>query len=77
MNTSNLAGVPSIVFGLLGLTKFVRSLALGKSVLAAGLTMSLLILPVIMVSTQEAIRAVPNYLREASYEMVQQNGKPF
>lgn len=69
MNISNLAGVPSIVFGLLGLTIFVRSLALGKSVLAAGLTMSLLILPVIIVSSQEAIRAVPNELREASYGM--------
>lgn len=69
MNISNLAGVPSIVFGLLGLTIFVRSLALGKSVLAAGLTMSLLILPIIIVSSQEAIRAVPNELREASYGM--------
>ncbi|MBK3493987.1 phosphate ABC transporter permease PstA [Viridibacillus sp. YIM B01967] len=69
MNISNLAGVPSIVFGLLGLTIFVRSLALGKSVLAAGLTMSLLILPVIIVAAQEAIRAVPKELREASYGM--------
>lgn len=69
MNISNLAGVPSIVFGLLGLTIFVRSLALGKSVLAAGLTMSLLILPVIIVASQEAIRAVPKELREASYGM--------
>ncbi|MGE7623649.1 phosphate ABC transporter permease PstA [Viridibacillus sp. NPDC096237] len=69
MNISNLAGVPSIVFGLLGLTIFVRSLALGKSVLAAGLTMSLLILPVIIVASQEAIRSVPKELREASYGM--------
>lgn len=69
MNISNLAGVPSIVFGLLGLTIFVRGLVLGKSVLAAGLTMSLLILPVIIVSAQEAIRAVPSELREASYGM--------
>jgi len=67
MNISNLAGVPSIVFGLLGLTIFVRMLGMGKSVLAAGLTMSLLILPVIIVASQEAIRAVPNDLREASY----------
>ena len=67
MNISNLAGVPSIVFGLLGLTIFVRMLGMGKSVLAAGLTMSLLILPVIIVAAQEAIRAVPNELREASY----------
>ncbi len=69
LNIANLAGVPSIVFGLLGLTIFVRQLALGRSVLAAGLTMSLLILPVIVVSAQEAIRAVPKELREASYGM--------
>ncbi|MCA1031749.1 phosphate ABC transporter permease PstA [Bacillus timonensis] len=68
-NISNLAGVPSIVFGLLGLTIFVRQLALGRSVLAAGLTMSLLVLPVIVVAGQEAIRAVPRDLREASYGM--------
>lgn len=67
VNISNLAGVPSIVFGLLGLTVFVRALALGTSVLAAGLTMSLLVLPVIIVASQEAIRAVPKQLREASY----------
>ncbi|KGR78479.1 phosphate ABC transporter permease PstA [Ureibacillus manganicus] len=69
MNISNLAGVPSIVFGLLGLTIFVRALALGKSLLAAGFTMSLLILPVIIVAAQEAIRAVPKEQREASYGM--------
>ncbi|MCL6571983.1 MAG: phosphate ABC transporter permease PstA [Bacillus sp. (in: Bacteria)] len=69
VNISNLAGVPSIVFGLLGLTVFVRALALGTSVLAAGLTMSLLVLPVIIVASQEAIRAVPRELREASFAM--------
>lgn len=69
MNISNLAGVPSIVFGLLGLTIFVRMLVLGKSLLAAGFTMSLLILPVIIVASQEAIRAVPKEQREASYGM--------
>lgn len=69
VNISNLAGVPSIVFGLLGLTIFVRALALGTSVLAAGMTMSLLVLPVIIVASQEAIRAVPRELREASYAM--------
>lgn len=69
MNISNLAGVPSIVFGLLGLTIFVRMFALGKSILAAGFTMSLLILPVIIVAAQEAIRAVPKEQREASYGM--------
>ncbi|EIJ78874.1 phosphate ABC transporter, permease protein PstA [Bacillus methanolicus PB1] len=69
VNISNLAGVPSIVFGLLGLTVFVRALALDRSVLAAGLTMSLLILPIIIVASQEAIRSVPKDLREASYAM--------
>jgi len=68
-NISNLAGVPSIVFGLLGLTVFARGMELGRSVLAAGLTMSLLVLPVIVVASQEALRAVPNHLREASYGM--------
>lgn len=69
LNISNLAGVPSIVFGLLGLTVFVRYLSFGTSVIAAGLTMSLLILPIIIVSSQEAIRAVPSGIREASYAM--------
>lgn len=69
MNISNLAGVPSVVFGLLGLTIFVRTLSLGNSVLAAGFTMSLLILPVIIVGAQEAIRSVPKEVREASYGM--------
>ena len=69
MNISNLAGVPSIVFGLLGLTIFVRLLDLGKSIVAAGLTMSLLVLPIIIVAAQEAIRSVPQEQREASYGM--------
>lgn len=68
-NISNLAGVPSIVFGLLGLTIFVRAVDLGNIVLAGGLTMSLLVLPIVVVASQEAIRAVPGYLREASYGM--------
>ncbi|MBZ5201329.1 phosphate ABC transporter permease PstA [Planomicrobium chinense] len=68
-NISNLAGVPSVVFGLLGLTIFVRALSLGNSVLAAGFTMSLLILPVIIVAAQESIRAIPGELRDASYGM--------
>jgi phosphate transport system permease protein len=68
-NISNLAGVPSIVFGLLGLTVFVRASDLGNIVLAGGLTMALLVLPVVVVASQEAIRAVPNFLREASYGM--------
>lgn len=69
VNISNLAGVPSIVFGLLGLTVFVRMLEMGRSVLAGGLTMSLLILPVIVAASQEAIRSVPKDLQEASYGM--------
>ncbi len=69
MNISNLAGVPSIVFGLLGLTVFVRMMEMGRSVLAGGLTMSLLILPIIVVASQEALRAVPKDMQEASYGM--------
>ena len=69
LNISNLSGVPSIVFGLLGLTVFVRLLEMGRSVLAGGLTMSLMILPVIVVSSQEAIRAIPKEQYEASYAM--------
>jgi phosphate transport system permease protein len=68
-NISNLAGVPSVVFGLLGLTIFVRTLSLGNSILAAGFTMSLLILPVIIVAAQESIRSIPGELRDASYGM--------
>lgn len=66
-NISNLAGVPSIVYGILGLTVFVRVLDLGSVVLAGGLTMSLLILPIVIVASQEAIRAIPFHLSEASY----------
>ncbi|MGM0835741.1 MAG: phosphate ABC transporter permease PstA [Bacillota bacterium] len=69
MNISNLAGVPSIVFGILGLTIFVRAAGLGNIVLAGGLTMALLVLPIVVVASQEAIRAVPGFLREASYGM--------
>lgn len=68
-NISNLAGVPSIVYGILGLTVFARAMNFGNVVLAGGLTMSLLILPIVIVASQEAIRAVPNPLAEASYGM--------
>lgn len=68
-NISNLAGVPSIVYGILGMTVFVRALNLGNVVLAGGLTMSLLILPIVIVASQEALRAVPSPLSEASYGM--------
>jgi phosphate transport system permease protein len=68
-NISNLAGVPSIVYGILGLTIFVRAAKMGNIVLAGGLTLSLLVLPIVIVAAQEAIRAVPNFLSEASYGM--------
>jgi len=68
-NISNLASVPSVIFGLLGLTVFSRMLDLGSSILAGGLTLSLLVLPIIVVASQEAIKAVPNELREASLAM--------
>ncbi len=66
INISNLAGVPSIIYGLLGLGLFVRGLGLGRSLLAGALTMTLLILPIIIVSSREALRAVPRSLREAA-----------
>ncbi len=66
-NIANLAGVPSIVYGILGLAIFVRFAGLGRSVLAGALTLALLVLPVIIIASQEAIKAVPGSLREASY----------
>lgn len=69
LNISNLAGVPAIVYGLLGLAFFVRFLGFDKSILSGALTLTLLILPVITVSAQEAIRSVPRSLREASYSL--------
>lgn len=69
VSISNLASVPSVIFGLLGLTIFSRLLNLGSSILAGALTMSLLVLPIVVVSSQEALRSVPNSLREASYGM--------
>lgn len=69
VNISNLASVPSVIFGLLGLAVFGRFLNLGSSILAGGLTLSLLVLPIVVVASQEAIRAVPSYLKEASYGM--------
>ena len=69
INIANLAGVPSVIYGILGLTLFVRLLKLGNSVIAGALTLSLLIMPVIIVATREAIKAVPSSLREASYGM--------
>lgn len=68
-NIANLAGVPSIVFGLLGLTIFVRLLGFGNSILSGGLTMTLLVLPIIIVASQEAIKSVPASLRHASFAL--------
>jgi phosphate transport system permease protein len=64
---ANLAGVPSIVFGLLGLALFVRALELGASIAAAGLTLGLLTLPIVIVVSEEALKAVPSSLREAAF----------
>lgn len=69
LNVRTLAGVPSIVYGILGLYLFVRLAELGPSVLAAALTLVLLILPVIIIASREAIRSVPDTLREASYAL--------
>lgn len=69
INISNLAGVPSIVYGLLGLTLFVSWMSLGRSVLAGALTMSLLVLPIIILASREAIRAVPGSHRQAAYAL--------
>jgi phosphate transport system permease protein len=68
-NISNLAGVPSVVFGLLGLTIFNRLMGMGASVVAGGLTLSLLVLPIIVVASREAISAVPTDVKHASYAM--------
>jgi len=68
-NIANLAGVPAIVYGILGLALFVRAMALGRSVLAAALTLALLILPAIIIAAQEAIRAVPNSIRLGAYAL--------
>ena len=69
LNISNLAGVPSIVYGMLGMVIFVRWFGLGESVLAGSLTMSLLILPIIIIATREALRAVPGTIRQAAFAL--------
>ncbi|WP_035378802.1 phosphate ABC transporter permease PstA [Fervidicella metallireducens] len=69
LNIANLAGVPSIIYGMLGLAVFVRALSMGRSVLAASFTMALLILPIIIISSQEAIRSVPSALKQASFAL--------
>jgi phosphate transport system permease protein len=69
INIANLAGVPSIIYGLLALGLFVYQLNLGQSVLTAGLTLALLILPIVIVATRESIRTIPNSIREAAYAL--------
>lgn len=69
INITNLAGIPSIIYGILGLEIFVRVAGLGNSLIAGALTLSLLILPIIIVATREAIKAVPKTIREASYAL--------
>lgn len=67
VNIANLAGVPSVIYGLLGLGIFVRFLDLGRSLLAGAATLALLVLPVVIISSREAMRTVPDTLREAAY----------
>ncbi len=69
LNISNLAGVPSIVYGILGLGLFVQTFALGRSVISGALTLTLVVLPIIILATQEALRGVPNSIRHASYAL--------
>jgi len=67
INIANLAGVPSIVYGILGLAMFIRWMSLGRSVLAGALTLGLLVLPVIIIASREALLAVPRSIREAAF----------
>jgi phosphate transport system permease protein len=67
INVTNLAGVPSIIYGLLALGLFVQTLRLGQTILVAGMTLALLILPIIIVATREALRSIPLEIREAAY----------
>ena len=69
INVTNLAGVPSIVYGLLALGLFIYQFGLGQSILTAGLTLGLLILPVVIVATREAIRSIPGAIREGAYAL--------
>jgi phosphate transport system permease protein len=69
INITNLAAVPSVIYGLLGLGLFVRMLGLGRSVIAGAATLALLVLPVVILSTREALRAVPKSIREGSYAL--------
>ena len=69
LNIANLAGVPSIVYGILGLGLFVRALTLQRSILAGALTLTLVVLPIVILAAQESLRAVPDSIRQASYAL--------
>ena len=69
INIANLAGIPSVIYGILGLALFVRFAGMGRSLLAGALTMSLLILPIIVISTQEALRSIPQGVREGAFAL--------
>ncbi|MEX2137959.1 MAG: phosphate ABC transporter permease PstA [Pirellulales bacterium] len=69
INISNLAGVPSIIYGLMALGLFVYMLGLGQSLLAGGLTLAVLVLPIVIVATREALRTIPVHIREAAYAL--------
>jgi phosphate transport system permease protein len=69
INIANLAAVPSIIYGLLGLGLFVRAMGMGRSVIAGASTLALLVLPVVILSTREALRTVPTSIREGSYAL--------
>jgi len=69
ININNLAGIPSVIYGILGLGVFVYALGLGNSVVSAALTLSLLVLPIIVISSQEALRAIPGGIRESAFAL--------
>ena len=69
LNILNLAGIPSIIYGIMALSMFVYQFKLGQSIMTAGMTLGLLVLPIIIVTTREAIRAIPGHIREASYSV--------
>lgn len=69
LNILNLAGIPSIIYGIMALSMFVYQFKLGQSIMTAGMTLGLLVLPIIIVTTREAIRTIPGHIREASYSV--------
>ena len=75
INIANLAGVPSIIYGLMALGLLVYKFRLGQSILTGGITLAFLILPIIIVATREALRTIPQGIREGATRWVQQNGR--